>query len=103
MPAPEFIGMLRLITTGYTHFRLDGGISITTPEARPRRRLSRPVNIIDAHFFSRKQNGRSMQRAVNSICAAACWTPMARGRERRIETHPGKTCTPASAPHSGSR
>ena len=29
---------VRLITTGYTHFRLDGGVSITTPEINQARR-----------------------------------------------------------------
>ncbi|MCX6253995.1 MAG: DUF4982 domain-containing protein [Bacteroidia bacterium] len=43
---------VRLITTGYTHFRLDGGISITTPEVSPLQAIVKTDYIIDAHFFT---------------------------------------------------
>ena len=43
---------VRLITTGYTHFRLDGGINITTPEITPAQATVEANTIIDAHFFT---------------------------------------------------
>ena len=43
---------VRLITTGFTHFRLDGGIRITTPEVAPDKSVVEVETIIDAHFFS---------------------------------------------------
>jgi beta-galactosidase len=43
---------VRLITTGYTHFRLDGGISITTPEVSSEQAVVKADYIIDAHFFT---------------------------------------------------
>jgi beta-galactosidase len=42
---------VRLITTSYTHFRLDGGISITTPEISDKQAIVKTDYIIDAHFF----------------------------------------------------
>jgi beta-galactosidase len=41
-----------LITTGYTHFRLDGGIKITTPEVSSEKAVVKADYIIDSHFFS---------------------------------------------------
>jgi beta-galactosidase len=43
---------VRLITTGFTHFRLDGGIFITTPEVSSEQAVVKAEYIIDAHFFS---------------------------------------------------
>ena len=43
---------VRLITTGYTHFRLDGGVSISTPEISAKRAVVEADYIIDAHFFT---------------------------------------------------
>ncbi len=43
---------VRLITTSYTHFRLDGGISVTTPEISPEQATVQATYIIDAHFFT---------------------------------------------------
>ncbi len=43
---------VRLITTGYTHFRLDGGIKITTPEITSDKALVRADYIIDPNFFT---------------------------------------------------
>jgi beta-galactosidase len=43
---------VRLITTSYTHFRLDGGISVTTPEVAPGQAVVEAGYIIDAHFFT---------------------------------------------------
>ena len=43
---------VRLITTGYTHFRLDGGIRITTPRVTPGQATVEANYIIDAHFFT---------------------------------------------------
>ena len=46
---------VRLITTGYTHFRLEGGISITTPKVTPKRAVVEARYIIDAHFFTKEE------------------------------------------------
>jgi len=46
---------VRLITTGYTHFRLDGGISVTTPEVTPGQATVEVTTIIDAHFFTEEE------------------------------------------------
>jgi beta-galactosidase len=43
---------VRLITTGYTQFRLDGGIRITTPEIQPEQAVVEANYVIDANFFS---------------------------------------------------
>ena len=43
---------VRLVTTGYTHFRLDGGISITTPEVSQEKAVIKADYIIDPNFFS---------------------------------------------------
>ena len=43
---------VRLITTGYTHFRLDGGIRITTPEVSPGKTVVKADYIIDPNFFT---------------------------------------------------
>jgi beta-galactosidase len=43
---------VRLIATSYTHFRLDGGIHITTPEISPEQAVVETDAVIDAHFFS---------------------------------------------------
>jgi galactosylceramidase len=46
---------VRLITTSYTHFRLDGGIKITTPEVSPEQAVVKADYIIDPHFFSAEE------------------------------------------------
>lgn len=43
---------VRLITTSYTHFRLDGGVSITTPEVSTEKAVVKAGYIIDANFFT---------------------------------------------------
>jgi beta-galactosidase len=43
---------VRLIATGYTHFRLDGGIRVTTPQVSAERAIVETDAIIDAHFFT---------------------------------------------------
>jgi beta-galactosidase len=43
---------VHLITTNYTHFRLDGGISITTPEVSSVKAIVKADYIIDPHFFT---------------------------------------------------
>jgi len=43
---------VRLITTAFTHFRLDGGVSITTPEITPGQAVVQADYIVDANFFS---------------------------------------------------
>lgn len=43
---------VRLITTSFTHFRLDGGITVTTPEITPEEATVEVKSVIDAHFFS---------------------------------------------------
>jgi beta-galactosidase len=46
---------VRLITTGYTHFRLDGGVTITTPEITPEQAIVEANYTIDAHFFTEEE------------------------------------------------
>jgi len=43
---------VRLIATGYTHFRLDGGVRITTPEVSAEGAVVQADYIIDAHYFT---------------------------------------------------
>jgi beta-galactosidase len=43
---------VRLILTGYTHFHLDGGVRITTPEVSARRAVVEANYVIDANFFT---------------------------------------------------
>ena len=43
---------VRLITTEYTHFRLDGGITITTPEVSTDKAVVKADYIIDPNFFT---------------------------------------------------
>jgi beta-galactosidase len=43
---------VRLITTGYTHFRLDGGIRVSTPQVSTDEAVVQADAIIDAHFFT---------------------------------------------------
>jgi beta-galactosidase len=43
---------VRLIATSYTHFRLGGGISITTPEVSSEQATVQTSYTIDAHFFT---------------------------------------------------
>jgi beta-galactosidase len=43
---------VRLITTGFTHFRLDGGICITTPEISSDKAIVKADYIIDPNFFT---------------------------------------------------
>jgi beta-galactosidase len=46
---------VRLITTSYTHFRLDGGVSLTTPEVAPAQAVVEANYIVDAHFFTEEE------------------------------------------------
>jgi len=46
---------VRLITTGYMHFRLDGGISIITPEINADQAIVQANVIVDAHFFTEEE------------------------------------------------
>jgi len=46
---------VRLVTTGFTHFRLDGGVSITTPKITTKKAVVQADYIIDAHFFSAEE------------------------------------------------
>jgi beta-galactosidase len=43
---------VRLIATSYTHFRLGGGINITTPEVSSEQATVQTSYTIDAHFFT---------------------------------------------------
>lgn len=43
---------VRLITTEYTHFRLDGGVRVATPEVAGDRAVVQAEVVIDAHFFT---------------------------------------------------
>jgi beta-galactosidase len=46
---------VRLITTGFTHFSLDGGVSITTPEVSPDQAVVQAAVTIDANFFTEEE------------------------------------------------
>lgn len=46
---------VRLITTGYTHFRLDGGVYITTPEVSTEKAVVKTDYIIDPNFFTEEE------------------------------------------------
>ncbi len=46
---------VRLIATGYTHFRLDGGIRISTPQVSADRAVVQADAVIDANFFTDEQ------------------------------------------------
>ena len=43
---------VRLIATAFTRFRLDGGVSITTPKITPQQAVVQADYIIDANFFT---------------------------------------------------
>jgi beta-galactosidase len=43
---------VRLIETGYTHFRLDGGLRVSTPQIAADEAVVQVDAIIDAHFFT---------------------------------------------------
>ena len=46
---------VRLIETGYTHFRLEGGIRVTTPQVTAQQAVVQVDAIIDAHFFTEEE------------------------------------------------
>ncbi len=56
---------VRLITTGYTQFRLDGGVYITTPEISPRKAVVKAAYIIDASFLTDTQRVAWLKDAWN--------------------------------------
>jgi beta-galactosidase len=43
---------VRLVTTTYTHFRLDGGVTISTPQVSADEAVVQCDSVIDAHFFT---------------------------------------------------
>ena len=65
---------VRLITTEYTHFRLDGGVRITTPEVSAKRALVEVNYTIDAHFFTEAERqqqakfGNAKMPSTNRVC-----------------------------------
>ncbi len=46
---------VRLIVTGYTHFHLDGGLRVSTPQISPEQAVVECDAIIDAHFFTEEE------------------------------------------------
>jgi beta-galactosidase len=46
---------VRLITTGYTHFQLDGGIRISTPDISAEKAVVNADYIIDPNFFTEQE------------------------------------------------
>jgi beta-galactosidase len=46
---------VRLIATGYTHFRLDGGLRVSTPQITRDQAIIETDAIIDAHFFTEEE------------------------------------------------
>jgi beta-galactosidase len=47
---------VRLITTSYTHFRLEGGITVTTPEITADQATVEVSSVIDANFFTEAEH-----------------------------------------------
>ena len=97
---------VRLITTSYTHFRLDGGIIITTPEITPDQATVEVTAIIDAHFFDMAERStwrgnsstnRPASRAavLRNIVFAPDGTVVASAEYRFTldEMHPGQRAT----------
>jgi len=46
---------VRLIATGYTHFRLDGGVRVTTPQVSADAAIVETDVVIDANFFTEEE------------------------------------------------
>ena len=46
---------VRLIATSYTHFRLDGGLRVSTPQITPGQAIIETDAIIDAHFLTEEE------------------------------------------------
>jgi beta-galactosidase len=97
---------VRLITTSYTHFRLDGGIIITTPEITPDQATVEVAAIIDAHYFDMAErtawrgnsstNRPANREAVlrNSVLAPdGAMIASAEYRFSLEEMHPGQRAT----------
>jgi beta-galactosidase len=97
---------VRLITTSYTHFRLDGGIFITTPEITPDQATVQVTAIIDAHYFDMAErqtwrgnsstNRPASRQAVLRNSVLAPDGAMVASTEYRFpleEMHPGQRAT----------
>ena len=54
---------VRLIATGYTHFRLDGGIRVSTPQVSAEQAIVEANTIIDANFFTEEERQAWVQDA----------------------------------------
>ena len=69
---------VRLLVTSYTHFRLDGGIVITTPEVSRSSALVVANYVIDAHFFTNAEreawltNVWKPQPVTNEVVLRSC-------------------------------
>ena len=57
---------VRLVTTGYTHFRLDCGVAVTTPEVTPDRATVEAAYVVDAHFFSEEERQAWLKNIWNA-------------------------------------
>ncbi len=97
---------VRLVATGFTHFRLDGGLTVTTPEVSAERATVEVASVIDTHFFSAEEqaawakdvwSARPVRRDVvlrNSVLAAD-GTPVASTESTLTleDMHPGQRAT----------
>ena len=98
---------VRLITTSYTHFRLDGGIIITTPEITPEQATVEASYIIDANFFTdggaaglgARMSGGASRPAAKSVLRSSVLAPdgtVVASTESKItleNMHPGQRAT----------
>jgi beta-galactosidase len=73
---------VRLLTTGFTHFRLDGGVHITTPKISAKQAVVEADYVIDAHFFSEearqawlKDNWNAKRASREVILRSAVFAP----------------------------
>ena len=61
---------VRLITTSYTHFRLDGGITVTTPEVTADQAVVEAKYTLDAHFFTEEERAAIARNSGGAAPAA---------------------------------
>ena len=98
---------VRLITTGYTHFRLDGGISITTPEITNEQAVVNIDYTIDPNFFSYQEfrawakdpwqvKLQSKNIVLRSSILALDGTII---KNHRVDSHTVKACSQINSPH----
>ena len=90
---------VRLITTGYTQFRLDGGVYVTTPEVSQQKATIKADYIIDPYFLTDTQRLAWIKDAWNvkpenqrgnctKLCDCVWWKSCNNNRDKdRIAKH----------------